>query len=98
MVHPGHIQAMEQQIGDAEHIGKLLLLDAVDGTAVLFGVGGALHLLLQFFQPADEKTAGTAGKVGHLLPDLGADHLGHKVCDRSRGIELTGRTGALQFL
>ena len=63
MVHPGHIQPMEQQVGDAEHIGELLFFDAVDGTAVgLLGIGGG-NLLFQLFQPADEKAAGTAGEV-----------------------------------
>ena len=33
-----------------------------------------------------------------LLSNLRTNHLGHKVGDRSGGIELTGRTGALQFL
>ena len=97
MVHPRHIQPVEQQVGDAQHIGELLFFDAIDGIPVLFGVGGALHLLLQLLQPADEKTAGAAGKVGHLLSDLGADHLGHKVRDGPGRVEFTGRTGTLQF-
>ena len=55
---------MQQQIRDTEHIGELLLLNAVNGFAVLFGIRSIPHLLLQCLQPADQKAAGTAGKVG----------------------------------
>ena len=63
VVHLGHIQPVEQQVGDAEHIGELLLLNAVDRIAVGFFVLGGFHLLVQLFQPADDKAASTTGKV-----------------------------------
>ena len=47
--------------------------------------------------PAGEEPAGAAGEVGHLLPHLGPDHLGHKVSDGPGCIEFAGRTCALQL-
>ena len=59
---------------------------------------GGLDLLLQFFQPADDKATGAAGKICHRFSDLGLDHLRHKVGDGAGRIELTGGTCALQLL
>lgn len=97
MVHPGNVQPMEQQIGDAEHVGKLLLFNAIDGIAILFCIGSITHLLLQFLQPAGDKATGAAGKVGHGLANLWLYHLGHEVRYRTRSIEFTGRTSTLKL-
>ena len=45
--HLRHIEAVQQQIGDAEHVGELLLLDAVDGIPVFLRIRRVLDLLLQ---------------------------------------------------
>ena len=97
MINLGHIQVVQQQIGDAQHIGELLFLNSVDGLPILFRVGGALDLFLQLLQPAYDKAAGAAGKVGHTLANAGPDHLCHKVSQGPGRIELAGGTGALQF-
>ena len=97
MVNAGDIQPVQQQISNAQHIGKLLFFDTVDGVAVLIRICGALDALLQLIEPADDKTTGAAGKVGHGLANLGFDDLGHKVGDSTGRIELTSRTGALQL-
>ena len=98
VVHPGDIQSVKQQVGDAKHIGELFFLNAVDGIAVgFFGFRG-VDLLVQLFQPADQKATGAAGKIRHLLADFRLDDLGHKVGDGPGGVKLTGGTGALQFL
>ena len=89
---------MEQKIRDAEHIGKLLFFDAVDGIAVFLRIGGALHLLLQLLQPANDKATGAAGKVRHGLTDLRLNHLCHKVGNSTRSIKLASAACALQFL
>ena len=98
VVHLGHIQPMKQKVGHAEHIGELLFLDAVDGIAVSFLVLCGFHLLVQLLQPADDKAAGAAGKVGHGLADFGADDLRHEIRNCAGRIKLTGGTGALQLL
>lgn len=98
MVHPGHVQIVQQQIRDAQHIGELLLLNPIDGLPVLFRAGSAFHLLLQLLQPTYKEAAGATGEIGHTLPDSGTDHLGHKVSNGPGRVKLTGGTGALQFL
>ena len=98
MIDLGQVHTVEQHISDAEHIGELLLLNAKDGAAegLLILHGG--DVLLQGLQPAGQKAAGAAGKVRHAFPDLGPDHLGHKVRHGPGRIELTGGAGALQLL
>ena len=97
VIDPGHVQPMQQQVRDAEHIGELLLLDAVDGGAVLLGVRRALDLRLELLEPAGDEAARAAGKVRHGLPDPGAYTLRHELGHRAGRIELTCRTRALQF-
>lgn len=63
MEHLRHVEAVQQQVGDAEHVGELLLLDAVDGIPVFLRVRRVLDLLLQLAQPACDEAARAAGKV-----------------------------------
>ena len=63
VIDPGHVQPVQQQVRDAEHIRELLFLDAVDGGAVLLRVRRALDLRLQLLEPAGDEAAGAAGKV-----------------------------------
>ena len=58
-----HVQIMQQHIRDAEHIGELLFLDAVNRLAENLPVFGGFDFLLQLVQPACEKSSGTAGKI-----------------------------------
>ena len=88
---------MQQHIGDAQHVGKLLLFDAVDGRAVGGAIRGGNHLPVQLLQPAGDEAAGAAGKIRHLLADLRLDHLRHKIGDGAGRVKLTGGTGALQL-
>ena len=92
------VQPVQQKIGDAEHVRKLLFFYAVDRIAVFRGVGGAAHLFLQLFEPACDKTACAAGKVCHLFADLRRDSLRHKVGNGAGRIEFARRSGALQLL
>ena len=59
----GHVDAVQQQVGHAQHVRQVLLLDA--GEAVLDGllVGLGLRLLAQVLDGADEEAAGAAGRV-----------------------------------
>ena len=97
VIDPGHVQPVQQQVRDAEHIGKLLLFDAVDGGAVLLGVRRALDLRLQLLEPAGDEAAGAAGKVRHGLPDPGTHTLRHELRHRAGRIELTGAASTLQL-
>ena len=98
VIDPGHVQAVEQHVGDAEHVGELLLFDAVDGIAVGRLVRCVLDLLSQLLEPAGDEAAGAAGEVRHALADLGPDALGHEVGDGPRRVELTGGARALELL
>ncbi len=63
VVDVGVVDAVQQQVGDGEHVGELLLLDAVDGVVPKGAVVGRCDLLLELAQPADEEAAGAAGEV-----------------------------------
>ena len=98
MEHLRDVQVVQEHVRDAEHVGELLLLDAVDGVAVGLAVFRRLDLALQFLKPARDEAAGAAGEVRHLLADLGLDHLRHEVGDGAGRVELAGGARALQFL
>ena len=91
-----HVYIMQEHIGDAEHVGELLLLDAVDRLVVRFGVFDSAFLR-KSLQPAGDETAGAAGEIGHLFTEFGTDHVSYEVGDGARSVELTGGTGALQL-
>ena len=91
-----HVYIMQEHIGDAEHVGELLLLDAVDRLVVRFGVFDSAFFR-KSVQPAGDETAGAAGEIGHLFTEFGTDHASHEVGDGARSVELTGGTGALQL-
>ena len=93
----GYVQIMKEHICDAEHVGELLLLDAVDGTTVGRLVGRRFDFFLQLFQPAGEKAARAAGEIRHLLADLRADHFRHEFGHGARRVEFAGGSRALQF-
>ena len=63
VIDPRYVQPVQQHVGDAEHIGELLFLDAVDGAAEGRAVVGGPDLLFQLLEPAREKAARSAGKV-----------------------------------
>lgn len=92
----GGVNIVEEEVRNAEAVGKLLLFDAEDGGADGGLLGGGLgggHGL----EPAGDETAGAAGKVGHALADLGADGTGHEVGDGARGVKLAGGAGGLEL-
>lgn len=66
VVDVGVVDAVQQQVRDGEHVGELLLLDAVDGVVPEGAVVGRHDLLLELAQPADEETAGAAGEVSKV--------------------------------
>lgn len=97
VVDVGVVDAVQQQVRDGEHVGELLLLDAVDGVVPEGAVVGRRDLLLELAQPADEEAAGAAGEVGHALAEVRLDAVGHEVGDGARRVEFTGAAGRLQL-
>ena len=69
----GHVDAVQEQVGHAQHVRQVLLLDA--GEAVLDGalVGLGLGLLAQVLDGAGEEAAGAAGGVEDGLAEAGID-------------------------
>ena len=98
MVHTRNIKSVQKEIGDTKHIRELLFLNTINRIAVFFCICCTANLFLQFFQPACDKSARTAGKVRHGFTDLRLNHLCHKVSYSTRSIEFTGRTCTLKFL
>ena len=70
-----NIKIVQKHICNAEHIRKLLFLDTVDRIIVFFFILGGCDLLVQFFQPACDKSAGAAGKIRHFFADFRLNHL-----------------------
>ena len=97
MINLRQLNIMQQHIGNAQHIRKLLFLDTVNGLTVFLHVVSIFYLRLQLFQPAGQKAAGAAGKVRHFLSDGRFNHLCHKVRYGTGSIKFTGRTCALQL-
>lgn len=64
--HPGPIHIVEQQIGDAEHIGEGLFFHPIDRPGILFLVFHRPDLFLQFLEPAGQKSPGAAGQVSKV--------------------------------
>ena len=91
------VQSVQQHVGNAQHIGELLLFNAEDGTAVSRPICNGFHLFIQFFEPTGDEAAGAAGKVRHVFTDLRLNALRHKVGHGAWRIEFTGRTCALQL-
>jgi len=92
----GHVNAVQEEIGHAQHVREVLLLDAgeafLDGAFVGFGLG----LLAQMFDGADEETAGAAGGVEDGLAEAGVDLFDNELGDGAGSVEFTGVAGGLE--
>ena len=95
----GVLNAVEQHVGDAEHVGKLLFLDSLEG--LLHGqlVFDALNVALAHVADgAGEKAAGAAGGIEQAFAGMGIDAVDHEGCDRARRVVLARVAGALQVV
>ena len=94
----GHVDAVQKEIGHAQDVRQVLLLDA--GEAVLDGllVGLGLGLLAQVLDGADEEAAGAAGRVENGFAEAGIDLLDDELGDGARRVELAGVAGGLEVL
>ena len=95
----GIFDAVQQHVGDAQHVRQLLFLH---------GVQAGLHGLLVFHlfdiavahvtDGTGEKAAGAAGGIEQGLARPGVDAVHHEGGDGARGVVLTGVAGALQVV
>ena len=94
----GDVDAVQEEIGHAQDVREVLLLDP--GEAVLDGalVGLGLRLLAQVLDGADEEAAGAAGGVEDGLAEAGVDLLDDELGDGAGGVELAGVAGGLEVL
>ena len=95
----GVLDAVQQHVGDAEHVRQLLLLDGAQGLLHALLVLDRLHVALAHVADgAGEKAAGAAGGVEQDFAGLGVDAVDHEGGDGARGVVLAGVAGALQVV
>ena len=69
----GIVDAVQQHVGDAEHVRELLFLAGAQGLLHLLFVGWLLHVALAHVADgAGEKAAGAAGRVEQNLAGCGS--------------------------
>src|SRR3546814_8860170 len=87
---------MQQQVGHAQDVRQMFLLDA--GEAVLDGarVSVSLGLLAQVLDGANEEAAGAAGGVHERLAEARVDLIDNELREGARSIELAGVAGGLE--
>ena len=92
----GNVDAVQEEIGHAQDVGQVLLLNA--GEAVLDGalVGLGLRLLAQLLDGADEEASGAAGGVEDGLAEAGIGLLDDELGDGAWGVELAGVARGLE--
>ena len=93
MIHPRHVNPVKKHVGNAEHVRKLLLLDAVDGASEGLGIFRRHDFVLKSLYPTHEESTCAAGKIRHAFPNLRLNHLSHEIRHRARRIELSCGTG-----
>ena len=88
---------MEQKVCDTKHIRELLLFNTVNRGIKRRSVLNSLFLRFKSFQPANDKSARTAGKISHLFTDYRLYHLCHEVSHSTGRVKLAGRACTLQL-
>ena len=98
MIDLWRIDIVEQHIGDAKHVGELLLLDSVDALGIGLSLFGCGDFLVERLEPRSEKATRSASKVGHPFSHLWGNHFCHEVCKGAWGVELASRASRLHLL
>ena len=81
------LDAVQQHVGDAEHVGKLLLLDRAQGGLHLLLVFRPLHIALaHVIDSAGEKAAGAAGGIEQDFAGVRVDPIHHEGGDGARRV------------
>ena len=95
----GVLDAVQQHVGDAEHVRELLLLHGAQGLLHRLLVLGLLHVALAHVADgAGEEAAGAAGGVEEDLAGLRVDAVHHEGGDGARRVVLARVAGALQVV
>ena len=89
----------KQHIGDAEHVGQLLLLNPMQRDLHVDFVLDPLHVVLAHVaNGAGEESAGAAGGVEQAFAGMRVDAIHHEGGDRARRVVFAGVAGALQVI
>ena len=95
----GILNAVQQHIGDAEHVRELLLFDGTQGFLHVLLVLDLFYVALAHVaHGASEESAGAAGGVQENFARVGVDAVRHEGGDGARGVILAGIAGALQVV
>ena len=92
----GHLNAMQHEVGHAQHVRQLLLFHAVDAGLQRGILLGRVHLFAQVFNGAHQKAAGAGGRVQQGFAPLGVGLVHHELGDGAGGVELARVACALQ--
>ena len=95
----GILDAMQQHVGDAQHVGNGLLLDQPQGGLHRLLIGECLHITLAHVanRAGDEATGAPRG-VQQQLAGLRIDAIDHEAGHASRRVVLAGIAGTLQIV
>ena len=101
--HARHLDTVQQHVGGAEQMRKLLFLNAPDALGDSFTIlnaGCFGKLLLEVVNGGGEETARPTSRIKHdfALFQAGIDPLHHELGDSAWGIELPGVAGAAQVV
>jgi len=93
----GVLYAMQQHVGDAEHVRQLLLLHRMQRDLHVDLVFDPLHIMLAHVaNGAGEESAGAACGIEQRLAGMGINAIDHEGGDRARRVVFAGVAGALQ--
>ena len=92
----GHFDAVQHEVGHAQHVGHLLFLNTEDAFLQRDFIVGVVHLLAQVLDGAHQKATCAGGRVHQALAQLGVGHVDHKLRHSAGRVELARVSGALQ--
>ena len=95
----GVLNAVQEHVGDAQHVRKLFFLNGAQAGLHFPFVPGPLDVMLAHVgQRTGQEPAGAAGRVEQGFAGLGVDAVGHERCDRARGVVFAGVARGLQIV
>ena len=97
MLH-GHLDAVQQHVGDAEQMRQRFFFHAGERSPVDCCSSAACFnvVFADVFDGAGEKAAGAAGGIEDASRRAGIDLLDHELGDGARGVIFAGIAGALE--